>query len=140
MGFPNLFIRGISNKQDLDEESIVLSGAFDFQEVSREDEYGNELSINWIDDDGAIDEAKNKEKENGELQFKAGLAILNRTKIDLFFHDHIEQNRFNYERDALPNNKYHGNLLINKSVKKSIVKILKASLSLCVDKVLANEE
>lgn len=136
MNVPDFLIRGISNTGDISEDNVVLSGAFSFNDNSRDDEYGKELSINWYDDDGALKEAKNKKKINGESQFKAGLAMLDRTKIDYFFKDHIEQNRFNYERAILPENKYHGNLLINKAVKRPIQKIITASLSLCVEKVL----
>ena len=136
MKFPDRLIRGISNISDVDvDECVVMSGAFSFKDVAREDSY-KELSINWLDNHGAIREANNKKKDNGEIQFKAGIALLNRKKIDYILRDHIEQKRFNYERKPIEGNEYHGNLLIKSTVKKQIERIIVAGICLCVDKIL----
>ena len=66
--FADELIRGISTKDGV-VSGFVTASAFQFNPQKREDEFGEEASINWLDDDGAIKEALNKKKQNGNKQF-----------------------------------------------------------------------
>ena len=57
--YPDVFIRGVSrdNAEFITEEGYVTQAAFafdDYDAESRNDDGFRELSINWLDDDGAI--------------------------------------------------------------------------------------
>jgi len=134
MTYPDTLVRGISDKNTVDpDDSKPAVGAMNFKEVGRSDSY-KELSINWVDDEGAISEIRNRRKENGEIQFKAGLALVNRKKIEVHLADSIMSKEFCYERKPDPENKYHGNLLMN--AKKKIERMIVAVLCYnCVDEI-----
>jgi hypothetical protein len=79
-----------------------------------------ESSINWELDDGALPQLLNQphpRKEN-ELHFIAGAVRIPRVEIDEII-DHFEmRDVFSYEPDPLPDNKYHGNLLLHEQLHK----------------------
>lgn len=108
--FPADFWRGISNKEFIS-NGFVLPSAFQFDDIVREDGY-KELSINWNDCDAALETALNQKKDNGKLQFSAGVANLELEKVKLFLSAFIDQGLFSYERKEVDGNPYHGNLLI----------------------------
>ena len=119
--YPKEFLRGIPNK-DFISGGHVNANAFQFDDVGRQD--GNkELSINWLDDAEAITLALSQRKENGKIQFSAGVARLDLDYVKLIFQS-ISVGIFSYERSALPDNQYHGNLLLgncDKSTKQLIM-------------------
>lgn len=126
--YPKEFIRGISNKDFIDDHGHVLCSAFQFDDTGRND--GNqEASINWLDDSGAITTALSQKKENGKIQFPGGVARINLGTVKLFLH-YYYQAGFSYERAPLENNKYHGNLLLEKSLSKQTRQMLMAGLAL----------
>lgn len=108
--FPKEFLRGIPTK-DFVSGGHVTANAFQFEDMGRSD--GNkELSINWLDNEEAILLALNQRKENGKIQFSAGVARLELDYVKLIFQS-ISSGVFSYERNALPDNQYHGNLLLS---------------------------
>lgn len=133
MDFPDLFLRGIVEKDHVDEENNVSSAVFYFTEKKdiplRIDDF-NEESIFWKDDDGAVDLLLAQKKE-GKPQFKVGAAIVDRNSIDRVRDLPITKGHLKYERFAIPGNHYHGNLLLKKSVKRKLMQKIAAAIALC---------
>ena len=125
--FPDEFIRGISSK-DFIQNGLVLSSAFQFEDFRRTDNM-SEASINWVDDEGAVELALNQKKDNGKLQFSAGVTRLELETVKLFLRS-IPPEVFSYERAPLEDNVYHGNLLIDSKVNKQIRQLIMNGLAL----------
>ena len=125
--FPEAFLRGLSNK-DFVCEGHVLQSAFQFDNTGRADNM-HEASINWLDDDGAIEVALSQKKDNGKLQFQAGVAKLNLNTVKLFLAT-IQNSTFSYERAEIDGNPYHGNLLIDGNTPKQIKSLISNGLAL----------
>lgn len=130
MTFPEKYIRGIFNKGDLKEDGSIGAHIFYFISRPLRDDGYQELSINWNDDDEAIDFTLNQKKENGELQFKAGIAILPREHIDYMNTLSTINELLSYERRSMEKNPYHGNLLLSDDVSKPRMKLIAATIAL----------
>lgn len=125
--YPQEFLRGISNKDFID-NGHVLYTAFQFDDTGRND--GNrEASINWLDDDGAIELALNQRKDNGKIQFLGGVARIDLKFAKMILHN-FSQEGFSYERAPLETNRYHGNLLLANSLSKQTRQMLMSGLAL----------
>ncbi len=125
--YPREFLRGISS-QDFICEGVVSAAAFQFGSQPREDNKIEE-SINWIDDDEAIDIALNQRKDNGKIQFSAGVAILDLEKVKFLIMNDLSS-VFSYERKPITGNKYHGNLLVDSSCPKAKKQLISSGLAL----------
>ena len=130
MNYPENSIKGIPNNDFLIEGRTVASHLFDFKQA-RDDEK-IEQSINWEDDESVIDFTLNQKKEDGDLQFKAGVAILPRSEIDRLNRLPTIRGSLSYERSPLDNNPYHGNLLLQANVPKAKMRQIAASLALAI--------
>ena len=102
MNYPKNSIKGIPNNDFLIEGRTVASHLFHFEQ-SR-DNGGVEQSINWKDDESAIDFTLNQKKANGDLQFRAGVAILPRSEIDRLSRLPAIRGLLSYERSPLGGN------------------------------------
>jgi len=138
--FPDKLLRGISDPKVIGEYGIVTAQLFQFSNDTRNDLFLEE-SINWEDDDGSLECLKNqKKKDSDQLQFKEGIAVLERNKIDeLLRRFNIMTKLLSYERKAIEDNKYHGNLLMLKTLEKNVKVQLRASIANCVEKVIKSE-
>lgn len=125
--FPKEFLRGISNI-DFIENGHVLPSAFQFDDTGREDGYC-EASINWLDDDGAIRIALCQRKDNGKIQFPGGVVRIDLAHAKMILHN-FAQAGFSYERAPLEINRYHGNLLLSKSLRRNTKLMLMNGLAL----------
>lgn len=134
--YPDEFVRGMADKAWVSAEGWVLPGAFQFDPV-RSDGYC-ELSINWCDDEHAIEVALNQvSSRTGKIQFVAGLARLSRASMEILLRGHFEEKRLNYERSPIKENvvnhnvenPYHGNLLLSNNTSPALKKVIQASLS-----------
>ena len=114
VNYPREFLRGISNKDQINEKGVPVSQLFSFEHVDKDGD-PNELkeSINWHDNRGAIQELLNRKKDEG-FQFKEGVAIFNRAKLDK--NQRFYQDDFHYERKIENGNVFHGNLVIKKNL------------------------
>lgn len=126
--YPSYFLRGLSNK-DFVCNGMVVYNAFQFDDFKRDDNK-RELSINWLDDDGAIANILSKKKENGKLQFPMGVAKLELSTVLMILSNFKNTGYFSYERAPLPDNTYHGNLLLDNSIEKSIRLLIMNGLAL----------
>ena len=134
MNYPENSIKGIPNNDFLIEGKYVASHLFHFKQAR--DDGAIEQSINWEDDASAIDFTLNQKKENGEFQFKAGVAILPRSEIDRLSRYPSIRGMLSYERSPLADNPYHGNLLLQRNVSTRIMKQIAASLALAVSGII----
>jgi hypothetical protein len=130
MQYPKELIRGITNNTLLS-DGYAGSALFSFQETleseNRSDDF-LELSINWRDDDGAIELLMNQ-KKNEHYQFASGVALIKRRRIDQIRKSRQMETKLSYERQSIPENPYHGNLLLHKSVDPQVKKIIQATIA-----------
>lgn len=133
MDFPNNCVRGVKNKDSLTEEGFLSSSLFQFHNTHFGNDEWNEESINWEDDDSVIEFTLNQKKD-GDFQFKAGVAILPRKKIDEISNRYgmKELKLLSYERDTIKKgeNPYHGNILLRASITKPTKRLIQAALAM----------
>ena len=136
--FPDLLLKGISDQQYLDEEGGVAANLFYFelQRVysERNDEFV-EGSICWKDNEEAVDLLMNQ-KKNGDIQFKYGAAVINRYEIDRLRKIPQYRSKLNYERNPLPENPYHGNLLLNRTTGKQVMRKLAGAIATTCQEII----
>lgn len=130
MPFPEEFIKGVPNKNFLDEEGNPGMQLFYIelkQGAAIRDDGFIESSINWRDDDNAIKHILQQEKEPGKLQFQEGAALLSRLELDRI---KLKDQRLTYERRPIEGNCYHGNILLAENVPKSVMRKIAAAIAL----------
>lgn len=127
MDYPLEAIKGVPNENYLIEGQYASATLFQFQDrpqIQRDDNCLEE-SVNWNDDDGALSLLLHQQKGDlGDIQFKAGAFIIPREKIDEIRAHPLCKIHFAYERKALDGNKYHGNLLLKRSVPSEVKKMV----------------
>lgn len=102
---------------------------FHQKEDGRQDGWIEE-SINWRDDEEAISFTLNAKRDDDTPKYKIGIAVLPRYHLD-WIGKTYGRSVFAYERNPLPDNSYHGNLLLGslieeggKPLKKQISEVL----------------
>lgn len=139
MPFPDNCIRGIPNQSFMIEDGSIGSHLFHFDNKHRREDGWIEQSINWEDDENAIEFTLNQKKEDGSFQFKAGVVIIPRKEIDRLNRRPTVNGVLSYERQPLENNFYHGNILLSQNVPKHTMKKLAAGLALAVSSIILSE-
>jgi hypothetical protein len=136
MAFPDNCIRGIPNETYVNADGTLGSHLFYFDDQQRPDGW-MEQSINWMDDSGAIDQAFAQARPEGDLQFRAGIAIIPREEVDRISERPTVRGIISYERQPLPANPYHGNLLLRGTTPKKTMKLIAAGLALAVAEIMS---
>ena len=134
MNYPKNSIKGIPNNDFLIEGRTVAPHLFHFEQTR--DDGGLEQSINWEDDESVIGFTLNQRKENGDLQFRAGVAILPCSEIDRLNKRPAIRGLLSYERNPLDDNPYHGNLLLQANVPKPIMRLIASGLALAISDII----
>lgn len=142
MSYPDQFLRGIPHKQYVGDDNKPTSDLFYFldehQNNERQDGFMEE-SISWRDDSGAEEILFTQTKTDGAIQFKAGVVVMSRHELDRLISKSLNKNDLCYERREIADNKYHGNLLLLKTVKKREMKKIAAAIALvCFNDILEN--
>ncbi len=135
--FPDYCLRGISDPASIDEEGAPTASLFQFNNSHRIDGLIDE-SINWMDDQGAVDTLFQQKKEDSTIQFKYGAAVLPRKEIDRISKGQWFRDRLLYERALVEGNNYHGNILLKKETPKPRKRMLCALLAHSVEEILPN--
>ena len=136
MDYPSKILRGIPNKEFLDEYGNPHTSLFNFSRPSSDRNDNNiEESINWEDDEDAI-RFTLEQKKDGRIQFSEGIAVMSRSEVDRLCIRMVVKNKLTYERKKLPENKYHGNLLLANDTPKKLKAKIAAGLALCVEEVI----
>ena len=130
MCYPDSLIRGISHPNLINDDGLPGADLFPFDKESTHLPGYHEESINWCDDQDAIRHTFDQKKDDGDFQFKAGIAILPRSELDRFKYNAHLKNRFDYERCCRDTNKYHGNLLLKKDTPKQVKRVIAGTLAL----------
>lgn len=135
--FPNNCLKGIPNENFMYDDGTIASHLFHYKNNQNRNDGFLESSINWEDDSQAIRFTLNQRKENNELQFNVGIAIIPRFEIDRINRQPTVNGILFYERQAIPKvNPYHGNLLIGSEVPKPTMKKIAASIALVVSQII----
>lgn len=124
--YPDHCIRGILNPTLLSGDDELSPSVFDFRKNERTDDW-KEASINWKDDEDAIDFTFKQTKMSKELKFEAGIAILPRSELDRIKKKYKYIGNFDYERKDEEGNNYHGNLLLKDTIsnyKRNVIRTL----------------
>jgi hypothetical protein len=137
MPFPENCIRGIPNKTFLYDDETVAAHLFDFKQRDARDDGLTEQSINWEDDTQAVEFTLSQTKEDGDRQFKAGVAIVPRSEIDRINKLPGIGGDLSYERQPLAGNPYHGNLLLPTDTSKKKMRMIAGSLALAVSTIMS---
>jgi len=140
--YPDKFLKGIPNSDKVDEDDAPTSDIFYFTKNEERDDDFLENSINWDDEPESAEHILkriNLKKENDELQFKAGYAIMCRHQLDHLLTRPLMKGVVSYERNVLSDNKYHGNLLVLYSISKPKMKRIAATIVLnCFEERIPN--
>ena len=143
MPYPDELLRGIPNHTFIGDDEGPTSNLFYFDpQDQHEERVGDfmEASINWRDDEGADAIMFSQKRGDGTIQFRAGAALLCRKELDRIVNRPLMKNALSYERKEIPGNKYHGNLLLKKTVQKREMKKIAATIAImCVLEILPNK-
>jgi hypothetical protein len=119
--YPEACARGIPNDGCVCEDQgyVTATTALWQFDGKRADENGwIAESVNWVDNDRAV--TLLLEQTKGEkFQFNEGVAILPRSELDLLKNEAWARGRFDYHREPVKGNDYHGNLLLHQSVPRT---------------------
>ena len=138
--YPNKLIRGVANSNELNAEGHASVNAFVFRDNNNRVDSKKELSINWCDDEAeAVRIAMCQLKNDGSYQFKAGVAVLSREKLDMYKKAPVCTGKFDYERAPIEGNKYHGNILCQSELPKQTIDIIRSLLVLSVTDIIPRE-
>ena len=139
MEYPETFLRGVPNDKDFVYGVYPQTSLFRFEtNPDREDDGYDELSINWEDDEKAVDLILCQQKKDKEgkpcIQFDYGYSRMRLSHVATMVSAHIKDGVFAYERRPVgaselnPENPYHGNLLFNRE-KKELKKLIQNALA-----------
>lgn len=131
MTLPDKCIRGIPNSNCLEVEGSHVANVclFEFRSNPNRVDSWNEVSISWMDNEHVIEFTLKQKNDQEELRFKVGVAILPLVELKKLRNRHPEF--FHYERQPLPSNNYHGNLLLNHDTNKTRRNLIRAGLANC---------
>lgn len=142
MSFSDNLLRGLTIPDALTDEGTVSSQVFQFKEEHSRDDGWIEQSINWEENDDVLSFTLDQIKDDGSFQFKMGIVRLERKEIDkLNARPTIKnKNLLSYEKQPLPDNCYHGNILLKSSVSKPTKRMIAANLAAAVSKIIIREQ
>jgi len=132
MDYSEQFLRGVSDESHIGEGDSISSAAFYFtgkKPLEERTDGNDEESIFWRDDEGADELILGQKKADGKIQFKAGAVIVDRSLFDNLAKFPLIKGLLGYERHELPENKYHGNLLLKKTVDKRRMQNIAGSIA-----------
>ena len=135
MSYPENCIRGIQKTSFIEKRQdrhYVTAEAYQFIRNQRRPDGMYEASVNWADDQDAIEFTFDQKNNNGSLKFEGGVVSLPHSELDIIRNQYGSM-QFNYERATIQENKYHGNLLLNSSdmtpITKSMIRAVLAHRS-----------
>ncbi len=136
MTFPASFLRGVPNPDFLLEDGSAATHLFHFEDEHRRSDGWTEQSINWEDNQSALELIFNQRRGDGELQFKTGAVRVSREEIDRLNRRPTVAGMLDYERRPIENNPYHGNLLLRSNVPKLTMRKIAAGIALAVSEII----
>lgn len=128
MEYPDECIRGIVSPEWLITNDVASSAMYTFKVGDRKDGW-TESSINWRDDEKAVDLTLNLKNVDEEFRYKIGIAILPFSVLDMIRKNRGFTGLFNYERAPTEGNSYHGNLLLLDEMNPQLKKLVRSELA-----------
>ena len=129
MSYPDECLKGIPNESFITQDKKISAHLFYFKDEHIRPDGWCRQSINWNDDDNSIQHTLNQ-KNNGNVQFKIGVVLLSRAELDKISRRPLINGMLSYERDPLPDNRYHGNLLLKTDYSDRTMKMVAATISM----------
>ena len=129
MNFPSKCLRGLSTQESVSSQGRVTQHAFFFKKESNNSQGQLENSVNWFDDDGVIQLSHLQTRADGQPQFKFGLALFSTDQLNFICNQPHILGKLMYERAPMPDNKYHGNLLLDQTYSDADMKTLAGFLA-----------
>lgn len=136
--YPEELLRGIpsDNEQFITTEGYPTQAAFKFDEYDSQRGDGFcELSINWVDDERAVEVLLNQiNPRKNTVQFLGGYCRFQRSVLHAM-KAYFDNGHLAYERRPIPadefnvENPYHGNILITKDLSKQARTNIQATLA-----------
>jgi len=140
MPYPECCLKGINLKDAFSEDGDLQSHIFYFIRHDENPHCWKKQSINWQDDDSAIGFTLEQKNADGSLQFKYGIIVLLRQEIDRLNNRPQINGILSYDREVLPDNRYHGNLLLAAGVSQKKMKMVAAILAIdATEKIVTSE-
>jgi hypothetical protein len=140
MTYPENAIKGIPNKDYFDQNGVVNPFLYYFNPIADRGDGWAEQSINWHDNESAIELTIRQTKENGEVQFKGGVVLIPRLLIDDLKDRPAIKGLLSYDRQPIIGNPFHGNLLLHATTSKTTMKLIAAGLTLTISKCIPSVE
>jgi hypothetical protein len=110
--YPDNCIKGIPNENFITNDGFVGSDLFYPPSDSQPNEEGwLESSINWEDEPSVVDFTLDARKEDNSRRYKSGAIRLARYEIDRIILALPSSDLLDYERNPIPDNPHHGNIL-----------------------------
>lgn len=139
MDYAEFCLRGILN------DSFLVPGKkeaaphlFYFNDAPERDGW-KERSINWQDDEKALEFTLNfRDEGSKEFKFKAGVVRLAREEVDSIMRLRNALGILIYERRPLDGNAYHGNLLLKSDTPTFVERMIGGALALAAEVVDRN--
>jgi len=121
--FPEFCIRGIRSPKHISPEGEIHGDAFlpDDRTAHTRDDNGKETSINWEDDDSALEFSLNI--------FQFGVVRVARTELDRINSVPRAKNDISYERKRVNGNDYHGNIVFHSHLPMIRIRTIAATLA-----------
>jgi hypothetical protein len=138
MPFPEYCLKGIKAKDCISEEGEILAPLLYFDKDVTSGSWRQ--SVNWQDDDLAIDFTLAQKRSDETLLFKYGLVSLSRSDIDRIKGRPYVNGALSYDREPLPSNPYHGNLVLEDRVSKLRMKTIAAILVSAKERVFPQNQ
>lgn len=136
MTYPDNCLRGIWNERHVMEDGLVDSSLFFFTEDCVRSTGEFEQSINWEDDGQAIPFTLSQKKQDDTPQFKGGVAVIARADLDRLSKLRTFGEALSYDRQPLPENAYHGNLILAGGISKPRRKLMAATIAMHVCRIV----
>jgi hypothetical protein len=135
MTYPNIMLRGITDGSVIDSDGRISSSFIKFEDKNRDDEK-MEASITWHESDEAYSAIWEQKKEGTDIiQFKCGVAHIPRERIDGIKLWANVAGLLSYEKKEIPGNRFHGNILLNKSTSPQINRTICGLIASMVEKI-----
>jgi len=139
MCYPDNCLRGISNQSQVQEDDLVGTDVFYFLDDHTRADGTFEQSINWDDDENAIPFTLSQRRQDESLQFRGGVAVIARCDLDRLSKLPAFGEALSYDRQSLPENPYHGNLILAAGISKVRRKAIAVTLAMHVSRIILQE-
>lgn len=134
--YPENCLKGIPNPEFVYSDGKIAAHLFHFNTNANRNDDWIEQSINWQDNEGVTHFTLDQRKEDGDYQFRIGIAVIPRHAIDGLRRKQVVAGLLSYERAPLENNPYHGNILLHNRAPKPTMKMIAAGIALEITEVV----